>query len=366
MNKNKVLLITTKAITQNIFFKKFINNNPFDLTLGCSDIKNLNFNKKKIQFNFYSKFWFLLNPFRFLNTLIDIRKKIIKDKFNIIIINNPLASLYIRISLLFSNQKLIYFVHGYRFHNSEKNYKYFIFYFIEKFLSYATNYYININKEDYLITKKKFNINHKKILTLPSVGIDLKKINIFKKKNKINKIFKIGVIAAYRDNKGYKDLIKISEILLANNCNAKIECYGYDDFKKYENLINYKKITNIKFNKFTKNIYQKIKKFDLLCHLSKREGMPVSIIEALCLGVPVIGYKIRGNTDLIKHGYNGFLIEPYNLQLFIKVILNIINGKVNFKLIKKNCQKYNNKKHDQNSINKKLIHFINYACRHHI
>ena len=76
--------------------------------------------------------------------------------------------------------------------------------------------------------------------------------------------------------------------------------------------------------------------------------------------MPVIGYKIRGNTDLIKHGYNGFLIEPYNLQFFIKVILRIINGKVNFKLIKKNCQKYNNKKHDQNSKSKKKRYIRNY------
>ena len=66
MKKNKILFITTKAITQNVFFKEFIGNNPFDLTLGCSDIANLVFSKKKIQFNFINNFWQFLNPFLFI------------------------------------------------------------------------------------------------------------------------------------------------------------------------------------------------------------------------------------------------------------------------------------------------------------
>ena len=47
MKNYKVLFISTKAITQNTFFDSFIKKTNFDLTLGCSDISNLRFKKKK-------------------------------------------------------------------------------------------------------------------------------------------------------------------------------------------------------------------------------------------------------------------------------------------------------------------------------
>ena len=46
MNKFKILFISTKAITQKYFFNNFINNTNLDVTLGCSDILNLEFRKK--------------------------------------------------------------------------------------------------------------------------------------------------------------------------------------------------------------------------------------------------------------------------------------------------------------------------------
>ena len=150
--------------------------------------------------------------------------------------------MYIRLALIFTNQKIMYFVHGYRFHSSEKNLKYFIFYYIEKILSKITDYYININKEDYLITHKYFKIRKSKILKLPSVGIDFFKFKKIKKYKTKNNKFKIGVISAYRDNKGYYDLINIAEYLSINNFNTEINCFGYDDPFKYKKIINEKNL----------------------------------------------------------------------------------------------------------------------------
>ena len=157
MNKYKILFVSTKALTQNIFFNSFIKNNNLDLTL-CSDISNLKFKNKKIKFNFYSGIFDFINPIKFILEICSIRKKI-NNKFDLVITNNPLASFYIRIALIFSNQKIMYFVHGYRFHSAEKNFKSLIYYFIEKILSKNTDYFININREDYTITRKYFKKN---------------------------------------------------------------------------------------------------------------------------------------------------------------------------------------------------------------
>ena len=361
MKNYKVLFISTKAITQNTFFDSFIKKTNFDLTLGCSDVLNLRFKKKKLQFNFANNIFYLLNPIKFFLELFSIRKKI-NNQFDLIIINNPLAGFYIRLALILSNQKIMYFVHGYRFHSAEKNFKSFLFYHIEKFLSKNTNYFININREDYSVTNRFFKKKKNKILKLPSVGVDLKKLNKYKYKSK-NKKFRIGVIAAYRDNKGYIELIKISEFLQKYKLNAEIICYGYDNPSKYQKIINQKKLKNIFLNSFKKNIYEEFKKFDILCHLSKREGLPISILESLCLGVPVICFDIRGNKDLIKNNFNGFLIKPYDIPSFQNKIYKLLIKKIDIRTIKKNIRNSVYSKHGKNNINKELNKFIIHACK---
>ena len=59
-----------------------------------------------------------------------------------------------------------------------------------------------------------------------------------------------------------------------------------------------------------------------MLHLSKREGLPVSVMECLMNGLPVICYNIRGNNDLIKDKFNGFIKtfrDVYNLILYLNL-----------------------------------------------
>jgi len=48
-----------------------------------------------------------------------------------------------------------------------------------------------------------------------------------------------------------------------------------------------------------------------LLHLSKREGLPVAVMQSLSEGLPVICYNIRGNNDLVRDNFNGFFVNSY-------------------------------------------------------
>ncbi len=48
---------------------------------------------------------------------------------------------------------------------------------------------------------------------------------------------------------------------------------------------------------------------DLFVFPSFHEGMPVAALEAMACGLPLICSKIRGNVDIVKDGFNGFLFE---------------------------------------------------------
>jgi glycosyltransferase involved in cell wall biosynthesis len=65
---------------------------------------------------------------------------------------------------------------------------------------------------------------------------------------------------------------------------------------------------------------------DILLFPSEREGMPVNIMEALGMGIPVITCNTRGCRDLVRHGENGFLIAGQNPKALTRAIQQLITN----------------------------------------
>lgn len=57
------------------------------------------------------------------------------------------------------------------------------------------------------------------------------------------------------------------------------------------------------------NVFECIADADLFVLSSDFEGMPNALIEAMCLGLPVISTRVSGATDLIQNGKNGLLSD---------------------------------------------------------
>jgi len=51
---------------------------------------------------------------------------------------------------------------------------------------------------------------------------------------------------------------------------------------------------------------------DVMVVPSKQENLSNSIMESLACGTPVVAFDIGGNSDMIKHGYNGYLAAPFD------------------------------------------------------
>jgi glycosyltransferase involved in cell wall biosynthesis len=54
--------------------------------------------------------------------------------------------------------------------------------------------------------------------------------------------------------------------------------------------------------------------FDVLLLPSANEGTPVSAIEALAAGRPVVATRVGGVPDVVRDGEDGFLVEPGDLE----------------------------------------------------
>jgi len=63
---------------------------------------------------------------------------------------------------------------------------------------------------------------------------------------------------------------------------------------------------------------------NVFCLSSKYEGLPITILEAMSIGLPIISTSVGGIPDIIKNGKNGFL-SPVDENAYLEVILKFLD-----------------------------------------
>lgn len=74
-----------------------------------------------------------------------------------------------------------------------------------------------------------------------------------------------------------------------------------------------------------KNVFEKIADADLFVLSSNYEGMPNALIEAMCLGLPVISTDVSGAGDFIEDEKNGLLIDCNSLPQLVSAMSKMLN-----------------------------------------
>jgi glycosyltransferase involved in cell wall biosynthesis len=49
---------------------------------------------------------------------------------------------------------------------------------------------------------------------------------------------------------------------------------------------------------------------DMFCFASRNEGLPVALMEAYALGLPVVATRVGGLPDVVEDGGSGLLVDP--------------------------------------------------------
>ena len=360
----KVLYVTTVSRTINAFLIPHINmllDNGYEVHCACSIDKPVD---KELQRRGVKIFEvpFSRNPLGIGNIKAFIKLEELQriNDYDIVHVHTPIAAIYGRLlKLNFPSLRIIYTAHGYHFLKGGSKLGWIIYYPIEKIMAKFTDVTININKEDYEITKEK--LKHKKCYLLNGVGLDLDKYKklsskeIQEKRKEFgikDKDFVVLMIAEINKNKNHIQLINAMDILKDKYPNIKVLCIGDGTLK--ESLEKQIILRNLQNNIFMLGYRLDVNKLinisDIGIVLSRREGLPRNIMEFMACGRKVIATDIRGCRDLICDETIGTLVNVDDYESTAKAIEKyyILNDK-SFE-VSEEIRKY-----DIESINSELL-----------
>ncbi len=118
---------------------------------------------------------------------------------------------------------------------------------------------------------------------------------------------------------------------------------------------------------FTSKVEEYLSISDYFVFPSKKEGIPVCVLEALAMGVPVIASDSRGNNEIIEHLNNGMLIpQSQDTEQEIKSIIQSIEllekKPVLYQSLKTNALVNRSTYSRENFINESIIVYKNSFC----
>ena len=74
----------------------------------------------------------------------------------------------------------------------------------------------------------------------------------------------------------------------------------------------------------SENIIDELNKSKIFCLSSIYEGMSNALVEAICVGLPIVTTKVSGTEELIKNGENGFIVNIGDKESMAKALTKII------------------------------------------
>ena len=267
-----------------------------------------------------------LKGFGELKTLIN------SGHYDLIWTNEPVMGVMTRLAARKARKqgtKVLYMVHGFHFYHGAPFINWLLFCPIESVMASKADMICTINQEDY---KRAQKMSVARTAYIHGVGVDTKRlqpsekpIDLKKELELTDEAFLVLSVGELNQNKNQQVVIRaISE--LGDPDIHYILCGKGDQRKKLESLaekLNVKR--QIHFLGYRKDVPDIYRKCDVFAMPSRREGLPLSALEAMYCGLPLINSNIRGLTDITQDGISGFTSEPDQVSAYADGIRKLRN-----------------------------------------
>ena len=293
----------------------------------------------------------VLDPKNLLSGVKRVKEVVAQGNYDLVQVNTPIAAFVTRLALRsLDKPKVIYTAHGFHFYRGGSAIKNAIFFNLEKLAGNWTDYLITINQEDETAAKKYNFLPPERIFYTRGIGVDTNRYassqvseddvqQIREELGLDNADILMISIAEFSPRKRHRDML--NALAKLNNSRVHLAFAGdgplEEEMKQLGKKLNIDK--QLHFLGFRTDIPALIQTASAVILVSQQEGLPRSIMEAMCLNTPVIGSNIRGTQDLLEDCC-GLLVELGDIDGIANAMTKIINDPAGVKEI---TQKAKNK-----------------------
>ncbi len=325
IQKTKILLISASGKTgggpSHINLLRELLEDEFDFYLAMPS-----FNSKSMRFD-NNKYLKISERKILLIDIIRLVKFFRKNSIDIIHAHGKGAGLIARIIKIFLNKPLIYTFHG--VHTTCLNrLKKYLYIFYENLTGWIDDekVFVSLSEKLQAIDLKIFigeknriinNCTKKKIRNQVNREKNNEKIGINNTKKNVISICRLV------DQKNIFEIFEIAKKLQIYNFVVLGNGYLFDKAKIY---IESKKIENVYLLGNKKDVFKYLYESDLFLSTSLYEGHPISILEAMSIGLPIVATKVTGNTDTIKNNFSGLFYSLGDINEAVKCIEKIMQN----------------------------------------
>ncbi len=171
--------------------------------------------------------------------------------------------------------------------------------------------------------------------------------------------FKVGIAGRLVPVKRVDIFIQAAQKMLNDHpeLNISFHIFGDGPLRTKLEVLNQRQKTEnmVHFEGHCENMQQELSCLDTLLITSDHEGLPMILLEAMTLQVPIIAHAVGGIPTLLAHGESGVLIKKHQPTAFAeaiyrlmddpenrtKIINNALNRVTTFYSNKKNAMAYN-------------------------
>ena len=234
-------------------------------------------------------------------SLMRISRKFMPD---IIHCHSSKAGLISRVVCLILNIPVIYTIHGWGFGDGRQKWKSKIIYFTERLMVKFTTRYIAVSEVDRCIGLNELHISQEKIITIHN-GIHLPSDELRVHPQEITLI----MVARNDPQKDYITFFKSLKTAIFER--AYVIGRGTDSpkFIALARQLAGDNFQKILFLGLREDVSKWLEKSSIFLLISNFEGLPISIIEAMSKGLPIIATDVGGVSEMVKEGCNGFLVS---------------------------------------------------------
>ncbi|MGE7769990.1 glycosyltransferase family 4 protein [Viridibacillus arvi] len=204
----------------------------------------------------------------------------------------------------------VFTAHGWAFTEGVQPLKKLLYKHIEKILAPRTTKIIAVSNYDQELAVQKKVVSKNKITTIHN-GIQSND----KQSHFSNNVPKIVMVSRFEKPKRQDLLIEVLSTMKELEWSLELIGDGVE-LANVKDLVKHKGLSHrVRFLGVRNDIENQVQDADIFVLLSNFEGLPISILEAMRAGLPVIASDVGGVAELVIEGKTGYLVDQNVLKI---------------------------------------------------